>query len=51
MSDRTYARFVDRHGQSAAVDLAGLLGHYSLIAITLNVFDVAVPGGEKPLPE
>jgi len=51
VTERTYARFVDRHGQVAAVDLAGLLGHYNLIAITLNVFEVGIPGGAKPLAE
>ena len=49
VSDATYAKVVERHGQAATVDLAGLLGHYNLIAITLNVFDVEIPGGEKPL--
>jgi 4-carboxymuconolactone decarboxylase len=51
VTERTFARVVDRHGQAAAVDLAGLLGHYNLIAITLTVFDVQVPGGEQPLAE
>ena len=51
VSDATYAKVVDRHGQVTAVELAGLLGHYNLIAITLNVFDLPVPGGEKPLAD
>jgi 4-carboxymuconolactone decarboxylase len=51
VTDRTFAKVVDRHGPVAAVELAGLLGHYNLIAITLTVFDVPVPGGEKPLAE
>ncbi|MBK17778.1 MAG: 4-carboxymuconolactone decarboxylase [Rhodospirillaceae bacterium] len=49
VSDETFQKVVDRHGQQGAVDLAGLLGHYNLIAITLNIFDIEVPGGAKPL--
>ena len=51
VSDGTYAKVEDRFGKSGAVELAGLLGHYNLIAITLNVGDIPVPGGEKPLAE
>ena len=39
VSESIYERIVKRHGTKTAVDLAGLLGHYNLIAITLNVFD------------
>ena len=49
VSESIYERIVKRHGTKTAVDLAGLLGHYNLIAITLNVFDVPVPTGANPL--
>ena len=49
VSDDIYQKIVDRHGAQGATDLAGLLGHYNLIAITLNIFDVEVPGGLTPL--
>ena len=49
VSDDAYQKIVDRHGTEGATDLAGLLGHYNLIAITLNIFDVEVPGGITPL--
>lgn len=49
ISDDTFARVEARHGRVGAVELAGLLGHYNLIAITLNVCDIPVPDGSKPL--
>ncbi len=49
VSDDIYQKIVDRHGDQGATDLAGLLGHYNLIAITLNIFDIEVPGGLTPL--
>ena len=49
VSEGVYQKVADRHGAIGATDLAGLLGHYNLIAITLNIFDVEVPGGKMPL--
>jgi 4-carboxymuconolactone decarboxylase len=49
ISENVYQKVADRHGAQGATDLAGLLGHYNLIAITLNIFDVEVPGGITPL--
>ena len=51
ISKSIYEKIVKRHGTEATVDLAGLLGHYNLIAITLNVFEVPVPTGVNPLAE
>ncbi len=51
ISEPAYAAIVARHGEKATVDLAGLLGHYHLIALTLNIFDVEIPDGSKPLAE
>lgn len=51
VSDATFARIEARHGKVGAVELGGLLGHYNLIAITLNISETPVPGGAKPLPE
>ena len=51
VSDATFARVEARHGKVGAVELGGLLGHYNLIAITLNIAEIPVPGGEKPLTE
>ena len=49
ISENVYQKVADRHGAQGITDLAGLLGHYNLIAITLNIFDVEVPGGITPL--
>jgi 4-carboxymuconolactone decarboxylase len=49
VSESVYQKIADRHGAQGVTDLAGLLGHYNLIAITLNIFDVEVPGGLTPL--
>ena len=51
VSDATFARVEARHGKTGAVELAGLLGHYNLIAITLNMSETPVPGGARPLAE
>lgn len=51
VSDAAYGAVVARHGEKATVDLAGLLGHYHTIGLTLNIFEVEIPGGVKPLAE
>ena len=45
VGDATYAAALSELGRQGVVDLVGLLGHYSLIAMTLNVFEVPVPDG------
>ncbi|MEZ4621815.1 MAG: carboxymuconolactone decarboxylase family protein [Caldilineaceae bacterium] len=49
VSDERYTAAVAMLGEAAIVELVLLLGYYSLIAMTLNVFAVAVPEGE-PTP-
>ncbi len=46
ISDERYTAAVAMFGEAAVVELVILLGYYTLIAMTLNVFDVAVPDGE-----
>jgi 4-carboxymuconolactone decarboxylase len=48
VSARTYARVRALLGEAATVELVGLLGYYALVAMTLNVFCVALPPGETP---
>lgn len=51
VSDATYAAVVARFGEPGAVDLSGLLGYYTLLAMTLNAFEVDVPeDAEIPWP-
>lgn len=35
-------------GQAGVVELVGVVGYYSLVALTLNAFDIGIPAGEKP---
>ena len=51
VSDALYAEATASFGEQGVVDLVSLLGYYSLISMTLNVFGVALPPGEEPLYE
>lgn len=46
VSDSTYQSAVDALGIPGVVDLVGVVGYYSLVSMTLNVFGVEVPAGE-----
>ncbi|TDT88414.1 4-carboxymuconolactone decarboxylase [Azorhizobium sp. AG788] len=45
-TDALYARATAALGEKGVVDLVGLLGYYTLVAFTLNVFDIGLPEGE-----
>lgn len=47
--DALYQQAVSHFGEAALVDLIGILGYYSLVAMTLNVFEVR-RNTEQPLP-
>ena len=50
VSDATYERALAALGERGLVDLVGLVGYYSLVSMTLNVFEVGLPEGEaEPL--
>ena len=49
VDDATLARVEKRFGETGAVDLAGLIGYYSFVSVTLNVFEVPTPPGAKLL--
>jgi 4-carboxymuconolactone decarboxylase len=49
LSDATFQRGMELFGEEQMVELVGGVGFYSMVAMTLNAFDVQVPGGEKPL--
>ena len=41
-----------RFGEQGAIDLAGINGYYTLLAMTMNMARTALPAGAKPgLPE
>jgi len=51
VSDATYKQVVDLVGERGVMDLIGLTGYYSMLAMVLNVTRVALPEGtEPPLP-
>ena len=50
VSDTTYGRALARFGEQGVIDLAGIIGYYSLLALTMNVARVAPPQGESYLP-
>ena len=49
VSEATFAAAEKALGPEKIVELVVLCGHYNLIAMVLNGFDVSVPGGERPL--
>jgi 4-carboxymuconolactone decarboxylase len=51
LSEDIYERMRARWGDKGVVDLAGLIGYYSFVSVTLNVFEVPTPPGAKLLSE
>ncbi len=45
--DELYQRALRLLGEPSVVDLVGLAGYYTLISMTLNVFDIQPPEGES----
>lgn len=48
VSNKAYARVHAMLGDAGMVEFTGILGYYTLIAMTLNVFNVSLPDGETP---
>ena len=48
VSDQCYAKVVKLLGEAGVVELTILLGYYTLVSMSLNVFKVAIPDGEIP---
>jgi 4-carboxymuconolactone decarboxylase len=48
VSDELYRNTLEAIGERGTVELVGLLGYYSLIAMTLNTFEIDVPEGFHP---
>ena len=45
VTDAKYDAVVKHIGRPGAVDLVGLLGYYTLVSMTLNVYQVKLPNG------
>ncbi len=43
----TYQRAIQLLGENGLVDLIGVVGYYGLVSMTLNIFEVGLPEGEK----
>jgi 4-carboxymuconolactone decarboxylase len=46
--DALYAAAVEVLDEQGVVELVGILGYYSLVALTLNAFEIELPAGETP---
>jgi 4-carboxymuconolactone decarboxylase len=46
VADKTYARVHALFGDAGMVEFVGILGYYTLVAMTLNVFRVPLPDAE-----
>jgi len=51
VDDRLFEKVRQRFGDRGLVDLTGLIGYYSFVSVTLNVFEVPVPPGAQLLPK
>ena len=49
ISDTTYKRALDAFGKRGVVELAGLIGYYMMVAMTLVAHDLQPPAGTLPL--
>jgi 4-carboxymuconolactone decarboxylase len=50
VSDEAYAKVETRFGKQGAVDLAGICGYYTFLAMELNMARYPIPGDGKLLP-
>ncbi len=48
VSDATYARAVAAFGENGVVDIIGISGYYTMLAMMLNTARTPLPGGRQP---
>jgi 4-carboxymuconolactone decarboxylase len=48
VSDETYARAVGKFGEQGVIDLVGVTGYYTMLAMIMNVARTPLPPGEQP---
>ena len=51
VSDTTYAQAVARFEEQGVIDLVGILGYYSLLAMVMNTAQTPLPDGMEPALE
>ena len=50
VSDATYARVLKRFGEKGVVDIAGINGYYTFLAMAMNTSRMPIPADGKKLP-
>ncbi len=50
VSDATYARALKRFGEKGVIDLAGINGYYTFLAMAMNTSRMPIPADGKRLP-
>jgi len=50
VSDTTFAKTEKRFGKKAAIDLAGIAGYYTFLAMEMNMAKHQIPAGAERLP-
>ena len=48
VSDAAFKAVVDNFGERGVIDLIGLTGYYTMLAMVLNVAQQPLPGGAAP---
>jgi 4-carboxymuconolactone decarboxylase len=48
VSDDTYARAVSAFGEQGVMDVVGLSGYYTMLAMVLNTARTPLPAGRQP---
>lgn len=48
VSDATYERVVAKFGEQGAIEMAGINGYYTFLAMTMNASQTALPAGASP---
>jgi 4-carboxymuconolactone decarboxylase len=48
VGDKTYAAAIAAFGEQGVIDLIGIHGYYTVVAMTLNVAEVPIPDGLEP---
>ncbi len=54
VSDAIYAEALEKFGAKTVVELTGLVGYYTMVAMTLNAHEIPLPAGVEvafPLPQ
>lgn len=49
VSDDLYRSAIAALGERTVVELVALIGYYTMVSLTLNVFEIPAPGGARPL--